>query len=95
MEWEGQWISSDDMDGPYKQKRWPAWLKPFEQAYELYRDRRTNGGIIRCMLCDLCLQLPIYPTNSEKVRGRRWLADHWLSHVAAGGGLLILDGDDS
>lgn len=95
MEWQGEWVDPSDLEGPYPSAKWPAWLEPYAQAYDLYRDRRTNGAVIRCLTCDHCLTLPIYPTGREKVRGRKWLATHWLEHAAAGGGLLILDGEDS
>lgn len=95
MEWEGEWIPESVLEGPYPAGQWPRWLHPYQQAYALYRNRRTNGGIIRCLTCDYCLQLPIYPTDGDQRRGRVWLADHWLSHAEDGGGLLILDGEDS
>lgn len=94
--WEGEWIDTADLDGPWPAAKWPAWARQYAAAYDLFRHRRTNGGVLRCRTCDYAVCLPVYPWPDMQVRAVRWMAEHTLTHAAHDGVILAFEeGDDS
>jgi hypothetical protein len=92
--WEGEWVNQSDLDGPWPVEKWQDWLRHYGPAYELFRHRKTNGGVIRCRTCDYAVILPIFPWRDTKMKARRWMAEHTLTHADTDGVILVFDEEE-